>query len=141
MARLGKKVPVSQPAKGQEASMEEILASIRRIISDDDAGKPAFPKPASAPKQAAAASAKNAQADIDAAPASFDAADGQEPNGAPAQAQVGTEVSEQADAMQAEAPAFNGIDRPTDPVFDETPEHARPLQEPPDMPAPDRPLL
>jgi len=27
---------MSQPAKAQEPSMEEILASIRRIIADDD---------------------------------------------------------------------------------------------------------
>ncbi|HSV24452.1 MAG TPA: DUF2497 domain-containing protein, partial [Xanthobacteraceae bacterium] len=41
---------MSQPAKAQEPSMEEILASIRRIISDDDAGKPAAaPPPAPAP--------------------------------------------------------------------------------------------
>ena len=32
---------MSQPAKAQEPSMEEILASIRRIIADDDAAKPA----------------------------------------------------------------------------------------------------
>ncbi len=31
---------MSQPAKAQEPSMEEILASIRRIIADDDTGKP-----------------------------------------------------------------------------------------------------
>ena len=36
---------MTQPAKGQEPSMEEILASIRRIIADDDAIKPAA-KPA-----------------------------------------------------------------------------------------------
>lgn len=36
---------MSQPAKAQEPSMEEILASIRRIIADDDTAKPA-PKPA-----------------------------------------------------------------------------------------------
>src|SRR5262249_13657124 len=30
---------MSQPAKAQEPSMEEILASIRRIIADDDASK------------------------------------------------------------------------------------------------------
>src|SRR5215471_17854399 len=30
---------MSQPARAQEPSMEEILASIRRIIADDDAGK------------------------------------------------------------------------------------------------------
>jgi hypothetical protein len=32
---------MTQPAKSQEPSMEEILASIRRIIADDDAGKSA----------------------------------------------------------------------------------------------------
>ncbi len=35
-----------QPAKGQEPSMEEILASIRRIIADDDSAKVPPPKPA-----------------------------------------------------------------------------------------------
>ncbi len=30
---------MTQPAKSQEPSMEEILASIRRIIADDDANK------------------------------------------------------------------------------------------------------
>ncbi|MGM4891979.1 DUF2497 domain-containing protein [Tardiphaga sp. 709] len=51
---------MTQPAKVQEPSMEEILASIRRIIADDEA-KPAVaevappppPKPAPAPKPAA----------------------------------------------------------------------------------------
>jgi cell pole-organizing protein PopZ len=38
---------MSQPAKAQEPSMEEILASIRRIIADDDSAKPAA-KPAAA---------------------------------------------------------------------------------------------
>jgi uncharacterized protein len=42
---------MSQPAKAQEPSMEEILASIRRIIADDDT-KPAPPPP---PQPAAAA--------------------------------------------------------------------------------------
>jgi cell pole-organizing protein PopZ len=36
---------MSQPAKAQEPSMEEILASIRRIIADDDSVKPAAPDP------------------------------------------------------------------------------------------------
>jgi cell pole-organizing protein PopZ len=31
---------MTQPAKGQEPSMEEILASIRRIIADDDPARP-----------------------------------------------------------------------------------------------------
>jgi len=38
---------MSQAAKAQEPSMEEILASIRRIIADDD-GKPAKPEPVAA---------------------------------------------------------------------------------------------
>jgi cell pole-organizing protein PopZ len=38
---------MTQPAKSQEPSMEEILASIRRIIADDDAIKSA-PKPTEA---------------------------------------------------------------------------------------------
>jgi cell pole-organizing protein PopZ len=45
---------MTQPAKVQEPSMEEILASIRRIIADDEA-KPAE-KPASAAAQAGSAS-------------------------------------------------------------------------------------
>jgi len=64
---------MSQAAKAQEPSMEEILASIRRIIADDDASKgkaaePAAPPPKPAapppppppPKPAAAAPAKPA---------------------------------------------------------------------------------
>ncbi|AXK79824.1 DUF2497 domain-containing protein [Pseudolabrys taiwanensis] len=41
---------MTQPAKAQEPSMEEILASIRRIIADDDASK--NPKPPEPPKMA-----------------------------------------------------------------------------------------
>jgi hypothetical protein len=44
---------MTQSAKAQEPSMEEILASIRRIIADDDAGKAAKPaEPAAPPKPA-----------------------------------------------------------------------------------------
>jgi uncharacterized protein len=42
---------MTQPAKANEPSMEEILASIRRIIADDDIGKSAQPA-AEAPKEA-----------------------------------------------------------------------------------------
>jgi cell pole-organizing protein PopZ len=45
---------MTQPAKAQEPSMEEILASIRRIISDDEA-KPAAGAAAAAPAAAPAA--------------------------------------------------------------------------------------
>jgi cell pole-organizing protein PopZ len=47
---------MTQAAKAQEPSMEEILASIRRIIADDDASKPAkAPETAAPPKQPPAA--------------------------------------------------------------------------------------
>jgi uncharacterized protein len=49
---------MTQPAKAQEPSMEEILASIRRIIADDDATKP--PSPAADAAKPAAAAAKPA---------------------------------------------------------------------------------
>ncbi|MGB2656604.1 MAG: DUF2497 domain-containing protein [Pseudolabrys sp.] len=46
---------MTQTAKAQEPSMEEILASIRRIIADDDATKPAkAPETAAPSKQPAA---------------------------------------------------------------------------------------
>jgi cell pole-organizing protein PopZ len=49
---------MTQPAKVQEPSMEEILASIRRIIADDEAKPPvADAKPAAAEKPAAPAPA------------------------------------------------------------------------------------
>ncbi len=51
---------MTQPAKSQEPSMEEILASIRRIIADDDANKSA-PRPAEPPQAAAAAPAPAAR--------------------------------------------------------------------------------
>src|SRR6202051_2154574 len=43
---------MTQPAKVQEPSMEEILASIRRIIADDEAKPAAAEKPASPPTSA-----------------------------------------------------------------------------------------
>jgi uncharacterized protein len=46
---------MTQPAKVQEPSMEEILASIRRIIADDEAKPPAAEKPSSPVASAAPA--------------------------------------------------------------------------------------
>ena len=73
---------MTQPAKVQEPSMEEILASIRRIIADDEAKPPAADKPSSpaaaAPakpeKPAAAAPAAKAPAMNDIPPSSIPAA-------------------------------------------------------------------
>ena len=58
---------MTQPAKVQEPSMEEILASIRRIIADDEA-KPAE-KPAAASAPAAAAPVPAAPAPVPSKPA------------------------------------------------------------------------
>lgn len=90
---------MTQPAKVQEPSMEEILASIRRIIADDEAkpagekaaapavkpamkdippsmpaAKPAAPAPKPAPPPPPAPAASNSQDDIDAMLASLDEA-------------------------------------------------------------------
>jgi hypothetical protein len=65
---------MTQPAKSQEPSMEEILSSIRRIIADDDAGKrgPDAPKTAAAaPKPAPSeASATTMPSPVDFVPSS-----------------------------------------------------------------------
>jgi len=60
---------MTQPAKVQEPSMEEILASIRRIIADDEA-KPSEAKPpeAKSPEAKPAADAKPAAAEKPASP-------------------------------------------------------------------------
>ena len=133
---------MSQPVKAQEPSMEEILASIRRIIADDDAGKPASAKPARTRMTATArADAKNRQDDIDAMPGGFEAAGDQEPDD-PAQATVTADLIELAEAMQAKAPPSNGIDRSTDAVFDEAPGAAHPhAPQEPRATVPDRALL
>ncbi len=57
---------MTQPAKVQEPSMEEILASIRRIIADDEAKPPVAEKPASPapPAKPAAAAPAAKPADI-----------------------------------------------------------------------------
>src|SRR5882757_5141963 len=77
---------MTQPAKVQEPSMEEILASIRRIIADDEAkpaekganpaasAKPEAPAAPAAKPPAPAAAAANSQDDIDAMLAGLDAA-------------------------------------------------------------------
>ncbi|MCP4621254.1 MAG: DUF2497 domain-containing protein [Bradyrhizobium sp.] len=54
---------MTQPAKVQEPSMEEILASIRRIIADDEA-KPSDKPAAAAPAAPAAPAPKPAMKDI-----------------------------------------------------------------------------
>jgi uncharacterized protein len=84
---------MSQAAKANEPSMEEILASIRRIIADEEPPKPAPAKVAVVPPPAPAAPAPKAdegpksQDDIDALLAGFDAMEAEaQPEPAPAPA-------------------------------------------------------
>src|SRR5262245_1970589 len=116
---------MSQAAKAQEPSMEEILASIRRIIADDDS-KPAAkvekpekpelkpepvakappPKPAPPPPPAAMK-----QDDIDAMLAGLDEpAEPPPPPPPPPPPEPEPDVLELTEAMQATASGFRKID-------------------------------
>ncbi len=116
---------MAQPAKAQEPSMEEILASIRRIIADDDAAKPP-PKPAEPPTKAAAPGAPSAPAEsagrdeMDAMLADLDE-DPAEPAPAPAPPDEVLELTEAmaAPAPEAAQPSFRRIEPDQDVVFDE----------------------
>jgi cell pole-organizing protein PopZ len=121
---------MTQPAKAQEPSMEEILASIRRIIADDDAAKPA-PKaaakppepspPAKAPPPPPAASVSMGQDDIDAMLAGFDEAQEQEEEAPPEPVPDVLELTEAMAAPEAETPSFRKIEGRQDVVFNEPP--------------------
>jgi uncharacterized protein len=144
---------MSQPAKAQEPSMEEILASIRRIIADDD-GKPPKPepvpaKPAAAPppppaKSAAPEPAAMSQDDIDAMLSSFDkpAPEPSRPEPEPepdvfdlTEAMAAPEV----DVEEPETPAFRTIGSEPDVMFAEPePEPEPELEPPPRAAAPPR---
>jgi len=68
---------MNQPAKAQEPSMEEILASIRRIIADDDSNKPAkAEESAAAANRPGPPAPANKQGDIDAMLAGLDVGPG-----------------------------------------------------------------
>jgi uncharacterized protein len=153
---------MSQAAKAQEPSMEEILASIRRIIADDDGVKPPAKPEAKAPEVKAPevkpaakapepppkpAPAAMKQDDIDAMLAGLDEA----PAPAPAP-EPEADVLELTEAMQAPAaPAFRKIDGSQDVVFDEEepepaprpraaePPHPPPM--PPMPPMPEQPII
>jgi len=132
---------MSQAAKAQEPSMEEILASIRRIIADDDSkpGKPEIkpeppppaakapppPPPKPAPPPAAAAPGGNKQDDIDAMLAGLDEPAEPEPPPPPPPPpapEPEPDVLELTEAMQAPAPSFRKIDAQQDVVFEEVEE-------------------
>ena len=119
---------MTQPAKAQEPSMEEILASIRRIIADDEAKPPAAEKPAAvaAPakpeKPAAAPPAKPAMKEAPPPPApapppAAAKAPAPAPKPAPPPAPPPPAASNSQDDIDA---LLNGLDEAT------TPEEIRP---------------
>jgi cell pole-organizing protein PopZ len=142
---------MNQPAKAQEPSMEEILASIRRIIADDDATKPQKPEPAAAkpappppppPKPAAVAEpAAMSQDDIDAMLSNFDqpaaAPPAPEPEPEP-EADV-LDLTESMAAPEPEPPAFRTIGTEPDVMFAESEPEPEPEPEPPPPPPPPPP--
>jgi len=147
---------MSQSAKAQEPSMEEILASIRRIIADDDTGKatkpPEAPPPAAAvpsrpvpppaprapPPPAPPPAAANNQQDIDAMLADLEAPPKLAAKPVPPKpaAPAPPDVLDLTEAMAAPppapepAPSFRTIDGASDVVFTDR------APEPPAEPAP-----
>jgi len=109
---------MSQPAKAQEPSMEEILASIRRIIADDDAGKPKAAE--TAPAAAAVIAERPAPVPVPAPPPRPVAPP---PRPAPPAAEVKApppaDVLDLTEAMAAPAPStnFRTIDGEPDVIF------------------------
>ncbi|MEX2034605.1 MAG: DUF2497 domain-containing protein [Xanthobacteraceae bacterium] len=126
---------MSQPAKAQEPSMEEILASIRRIIADDETGKPppkAAPPAAAAPPpppRAAAApppAPDMTQSDVDAMIAGLDA-----PPGGEIPEPESEDILELTESMAAppadeDLPNFQTIDGQSDVVFSDAPAESAP---------------
>jgi uncharacterized protein len=146
---------MTQAAKAQEPSMEEILASIRRIIADDDkpaakpepkpepppvakAPPPPPPKPAPAPPPAAGG---NKQDDIDAMMAGLmDDEPEPPPPPPPPPPEPEPDVLELTEAMEAPAsPSFRKIDGRQDVVFDEMAEAMEPPPRAPPRAAPSAP--
>jgi uncharacterized protein len=148
---------MTQAAKAQEPSMEEILASIRRIIADDEpkpaarpeprapepppaAKAPAPPSPVPPPKPAPAPAAMK-QDDIDAMLAGLDEAPEPPPPPKPARAAASEDVLELTEAMQAQ-PAFRRIEGTQDVVFDEPAPPPRAAEPPrPSAPPPPQSIL
>jgi uncharacterized protein len=141
---------MNQAAKAQEPSMEEILASIRRIIADDDAAKappsppppvaaaPVRPAPPPPPEPVPAPSVNETVldemlAELNATPPPEEAAE-----------EMASDVLDLTEAMEAPS-GFRTIDGQSDIVFDDTPAdepaatHNGPQLQFPERPA--RPLM
>ena len=128
---------MSQPAKAQEPSMEEILASIRRIIADDDPAKPAAAQPRVAARRRVLRQCRRGircrrcrppaapppSATMDQARNRHDAGGARRPAGRSSSAAEDVlDLTEQMAApAEAEAPSFQTIDGQTDVFFADAP--------------------
>jgi cell pole-organizing protein PopZ len=139
---------MNQPAKSHEPSMEEILASIRRIIADDDIPKSPQPHadlPPARPVMAAPPPASEPEPIFEAPPPMPEAVDRgfdpmmEESQPAPEDAVDILELTEEMRAPEPPATAFRTIDAQPDIMFAElAPEPAPPpppmmMEEPPAM--------
>ena len=131
---------MGQTFKAQEPSMEEILASIRRIIADDESKGGAEPPPAR-PAAAAAppASPQRPEQDVDAMLSHIDAP----PRNQDASDEGVADVLELTESMAAHAsqppPVFRTVESQPDVFFSEEPPEPPPM--PPRLPALDTPLM
>jgi cell pole-organizing protein PopZ len=123
---------MAQAAKAQEPSMEEILASIRRIIADDDASKPAKASEAApAPNQEPAVTATPSRPAPTPAPAKTAAATSA-PKPAPVPVSAPAIGQDDIDAMLAELDDVPADDKASaSDVFDLTEAMAAPSPPPP----------
>jgi cell pole-organizing protein PopZ len=96
---------MTQPAKSQEPSMEEILASIRRIIADDDASKVA-PRAAEPPIVSAWPDAPPPQSYADPAPLEIHREEPADPVGLSLEEQA-SDILDLSESMAAPAPPFS----------------------------------
>src|SRR6478672_5744364 len=125
---------MTQAAKAQEPSMEEILASIRRIIADDDASKPAkAPEAAPAAKQQAAVTAAPSRPAPPPAPAKTTAPP-PAPKPAPVPASAAANSQDDIDAMLAELEDAPADEASTPDVLDLTEAMAAPAPSSPAAP-------
>ena len=127
---------MTQAAKAQEPSMEEILASIRRIIADDDASKPTkAAEAAPAAKQQAAVTAARSRPAPPPAPAKTTAPP-PAPKPAPVPASAAANSQDDIDAMLAELEDAPADEASTPDVLDLTEAMAAPAPSSPPAPRP-----
>jgi cell pole-organizing protein PopZ len=128
---------MSQPAKLQEPTMEEILASIRRIIADDDGARPApvpagpavVPAPASVPATAPTLVTAADRDDVQEMLSGFDD---------PQTGVAANDVFEFKQSVQSKPREFSGSDVASDAMFGDAQDAPEESAEPAD-PEPARP--